>query len=82
VFLALREFGQHGHHFRACCLEETLDEFELKAAVQDLLNQLKKLNSGTVLRLEFRSGLPCLLETEALVGSFKLVLEATARPLT
>src|SRR5260370_17374538 len=47
------------------------DEFELKAAVWDLLGQFKRLNSGTVLRLEFRRGLPCLLETEAEVGELQ-----------
>jgi hypothetical protein len=36
--------------------------------VWDLLGQLKELKNGVVLRLEFRSGLPCLLETEAEVG--------------
>jgi hypothetical protein len=47
-------------------------ELELKPAVRDLLGQLEKLSSGTVLRLEFRHGLPCLLETEAQVGAIGL----------
>jgi len=41
------------------------DDFELKEAVCDLLNELKQLGDGTVVRLEFRHGLPCLLETTA-----------------
>jgi hypothetical protein len=44
-------------------------EFELRPAVRDLLDQLEKLSSAMVLRLEFRHGLPCLLETEAEVGA-------------
>jgi hypothetical protein len=44
------------------------DEFELKAAVWDLIGKLETLNNGVILRLEFRNGLPCLLETEAEVG--------------
>jgi hypothetical protein len=44
-------------------------ELELKPAVLDLLGQLEKLSSAMVLRLEFRHGLPCLLETEAEVGA-------------
>ena len=43
-------------------------ELELKPAVRDLLGQLEKLSSALVLRLEFRHGWPCLLETEAKVG--------------
>ena len=43
-------------------------ELELKPAVRDLLGQLEKLSSAMVLRLEFRHGWPCLLETEAKVG--------------
>jgi hypothetical protein len=45
--------------------------FELKAGIRDLLGQLEKLNTGTVLRLEFRHGMPSLLETEAEVGETK-----------
>jgi len=48
--------------------------FELKAAVRDLFGQLEKLNSGTVLRLEFRYGIPWLLETEAEVGDLHNLL--------
>lgn len=40
------------------------DEFELKQAVRDLLDELARIQNGTVVRLEFRHGLPCLLETE------------------
>jgi hypothetical protein len=46
-------------------------ELELKPAVRDLLGQLEKLSSAVVLRLEFRHGLPCLLETEAEVGELQ-----------
>jgi hypothetical protein len=44
-------------------------ESELKPAVRDLFGHLKKLSSAIALRLEFRHGLPCLLETEAEVGA-------------
>jgi len=39
------------------------DDFELKQAVCDLFDELARLQDGTVVRLEFRHGLPCLLET-------------------
>jgi hypothetical protein len=39
------------------------DEFQLKQAVCDLLDELALIEDGTVLRLEFKRGLPCLLET-------------------
>jgi hypothetical protein len=45
------------------------DEFELKKAVTDLLDELASLVNGTVVRLEFRHGLPCLLETTNAVGA-------------
>ena len=41
------------------------DQFELKEAVRDLFDELERLNNGTVVRLEFKRGLPCLLETAA-----------------
>ena len=34
------------------------DEFELKRAVCDLFDELARLGHGTVLRLEFKRGLP------------------------
>jgi hypothetical protein len=37
-------------------------EFELKQAVRDLFDELARLKNGTVVRLEFKRGLPCLLE--------------------
>ena len=40
----------------------TGDEFELKRPVRDLFDQLTRIGNGTVLRLEFRHGLPSLLE--------------------
>ena len=40
-------------------------EFELKMQVRDLFAELMRLESGTVIRLEFRHGLPFLLETAA-----------------
>lgn len=40
-------------------------EFELKQAVRDLFAELERLQEGLVLLLEFRQGLPFLLETEA-----------------
>jgi len=39
------------------------DEFELKRSVRDLFDELTRLGNGTVVRLEFRHGLPSLLET-------------------
>jgi len=45
------------------------EEFELKQVVWDLFAELGRLNNGTVVRLEFKRGLPCLLETEAEVGA-------------
>ena len=39
------------------------DEFELKQCVLDLFEELTTLRNGTIVKLEFRHGLPCLLET-------------------
>ena len=39
------------------------EEFELKQVVRDLFAEFGRLNNGTVVRLEFKRGLPCLLET-------------------
>jgi len=39
------------------------DDFELKKAVCDLLDEFERLENGTVVCLEFRHGLPFLLET-------------------
>lgn len=44
------------------------EDFDLKQVVRDLFAELDRLKHGTVVRLEFRHGLPCLLETEAEVG--------------
>ena len=41
------------------------DEFELKQAVRDLFDELARLHNGIIVRLEFRHGLPSLLETTA-----------------
>ena len=41
------------------------DEFELKRQVRDLFEELERLQDGTVISLEFRHGLPFLLETTA-----------------
>jgi len=38
------------------------DDFELKQAIRDLFDELARLEDGVILRLEFRHGLPCLLE--------------------
>jgi hypothetical protein len=43
------------------------DHFELKKAVRDLFAELARLDNGIVVRLEFKRGLPCLLETAATV---------------
>jgi hypothetical protein len=39
------------------------EDFELKIQVRDLFDELARLENGTVIRLEFRQGLPFLLET-------------------
>ena len=39
------------------------DEFELKRQVRDLFEELARLENGTVIRLEFRHGMPFLIET-------------------
>jgi hypothetical protein len=44
------------------------DGYELKKAVRDLFDELARLDSGTVVRLEFKRGLPCLIETAAEIG--------------
>jgi hypothetical protein len=41
----------------------TSDEYELKRAVCDLFDELARLGHGTVVKLEFKRGLPCRLET-------------------
>jgi hypothetical protein len=39
------------------------DEFELKQSVRDLFEELARLGNGIVVRLDFRHGLPFLMET-------------------
>jgi hypothetical protein len=39
------------------------DDFELKRSVRDLFDELARLSHGTVVKLEFKRGLPCRLET-------------------
>jgi hypothetical protein len=39
-------------------------DFEVKRAVAELLHALSQLEDGARVRVEFRRGLPCLLETE------------------
>jgi hypothetical protein len=39
------------------------DEFELKRVVCNLFDELARLGHGTVVKLEFKRGLPCRLET-------------------
>ena len=38
------------------------DEFELKKSVRDLFAEMARVENGTVIRVEFRHGLPFLLE--------------------
>jgi hypothetical protein len=45
------------------------DEFELKRQVRDLFEELDRLQDGRVTRLEYRHGLPFLLETTPTVVS-------------
>jgi hypothetical protein len=44
-------------------------ECELKSQVRELFAELMRLRNGTVIRLEFRHGLPFLVETAATVSS-------------
>jgi hypothetical protein len=48
--------------------EVASEEYELKRPVRDLFDRLARLDNGTVLRLEFRHGLPFALETTAHFG--------------
>ena len=41
------------------------DEFELKRAACDLFDEPERFGYSTVVRLEFKRGLPCRLETTA-----------------
>lgn len=43
-------------------------DFELKQVVCDLLDELTRLENGTIVKLEFKRGLPCLLETTLVTG--------------
>jgi len=43
-------------------------DFALKRSVIDLLDELTRVGDGTRVRIEFRRGLPCLLETEQVAG--------------
>jgi hypothetical protein len=45
--------------------EAASEEYELKRPVRDLFDRLSRLENGTVLKLEFRHGLPFALETTA-----------------
>lgn len=40
-----------------------LDQGGLSPAIRDLLRELVSLGDGFVIRIEFRHGLPCLIET-------------------
>ena len=60
---AARLGGESGGMKLACA-----DEFELKKAVIDLFEELASLRNGTPVRLEFRHGLPCLLETASVAN--------------
>jgi hypothetical protein len=51
-------------------------ESELKKQVRDLFKELARLENGTVIRLEFRYGLPFLLETT------ERVIQAAESPLS
>lgn len=39
-----------------------LDQFELKGQVRELFEELERISEGTVIRLEFRHGLPFSVE--------------------
>jgi len=43
------------------------EEFELNRATLDLFDELARLGTGMVTRLEFKRGLPCLLETVRMI---------------
>lgn len=44
---------------------QVAEDFELKQAFCDLFDELERLNNGMVIKLEFRHGLPFLLETSS-----------------
>ena len=43
--------------------DDAVEEFELKCSVRDLFDELARLQNCEIVRLEFRHGLPFLLET-------------------
>jgi hypothetical protein len=56
----LRDWAQSG-----ATKVPSADEFDLKQAVRNLFDELVRLGEGVISRLEFRHGLPFLLETVA-----------------
>ena len=52
-------------------LDHSDDEFELKRPARNLLDELARLGNGTVIRLEFRHGLPFLIEIIATIAESK-----------
>jgi len=54
------------------------DEFELKKQVRDLFDELARLHNGTVIKLEFRHGLPFLVEIMAAIDEPKAPNPLTA----
>jgi hypothetical protein len=59
----------------------TIEEFELKRLFRNLFDQLARLGNGTVIRLEFRHGLPFIIEIMAAIEEPKASDDASiARP--
>lgn len=44
-------------------LGPSADQYELKGSIRNLFDELQRVRNGTVISLEFRHGLPWLLET-------------------
>jgi len=63
-----------------CGTKVPSDEYELKKAVSDLFDEMERLDNGTVVRLEFKRGLPLLLETAAAAIGDSPNPPAPARP--
>lgn len=58
------------------------DDPELKRVVWDLMEQIEKIRDGCIVRLEFRHGLPYLLEIGAAVAFDRLPIVPPGQSLT
>ncbi len=53
---------------------------DLKQVQRDLFGEMERLKNGMVLRLEFRHGLPCLIETSTDVMPDDTPVTVTSSP--